>query len=158
MNEKELRKFIGKKVRYYRNEKGLTQKELGKIIGVENNSISAYERGAASLGQDLLFKLGDALDISVDDLFPPKENTTNELERALKMADGFNEKDIESLNILIEKALSMSDEERAKFLDSMRFAIEHQERMIKWWGWYLSTFPISDWIILTSISNSSLVK
>jgi len=129
MNEIELRRSVGKKLKKFRNDKGFTQKELGDLIGVQNNSISAYERGAASLGQDILFKLARHLDVSVDDFFPAREAKTNELERALKMTEGLDIKDMDFLNKLIEKTLSMDEEERAKFLESIKFTVDYYDKM-----------------------------
>ncbi|MBT2215881.1 helix-turn-helix domain-containing protein [Virgibacillus dakarensis] len=131
MNEKELRKFIGKRLNKFRKDKNLTQKELGDKIGVQNNTVSAYERGAASLDQDMLFKLSDILDVKVDDFFPEKQNTTDEFERALKMTDDLDLKDMEFLNSLIEKTLSKQGEEREKFLESIRFTVDYHENMNK---------------------------
>jgi|SRR5690625_1852268 len=129
MNEKELRKEIGKRLKKFRVNKGLTQKELGKRVGVQNNTISAYERGAASLDQDMLFKLSNILDVKVDDFFPEKHYKTDELEKALKMTDGLTLKDMEFLNKLIEKTLSLEGKEREKFLESIRFTVEYYDKM-----------------------------
>ena len=70
MDEQKLSLYIGSKIKHFRKKGKITQEELGKKIGVKNNTISAYERGAISTDQDILFKLADALDISINDLFP----------------------------------------------------------------------------------------
>src|SRR5690625_3462369 len=129
MNEKELKKEIGKKIRFLRRKKGLTQKELGAKIGVENNTVSAYERGAASLSQDMLFKISRTLGVTVDDLFPEKENTTNELDRALQMAKDLDIKKMEFLNKLNEKTLSLEEDERKRFLESIKFTVDYYDKM-----------------------------
>lgn len=129
MDSNELAKFIGGKIKYYRKKMNLTQKQLGDKIGVKHNTMSDYERGYASPEQDTLFKLSDIFGVKIDDLFPQKENTTNELERALRMTEGLNIKDVEFLNQLIEKTLSLSDEEREKFLESIRFTVAYHENM-----------------------------
>lgn len=131
MDEKELRKFIGNQINTHRKRKGMTQGELGGIIGVKNNTISAYERGAISLGQEILFKLSEALNVKVDDLFLEKKNINDEFERALEMSKELNIKDMEFLNKLIEKTLSMEEKEREKFLESIRFTVEYHENMNK---------------------------
>lgn len=129
MNEKELREGIGKKIKYYRKRKNMTQKQLGDKLNVQNNTVSAYERGTASLGQDTIFKLSEILDVKVDEFFPQKTYTTNELEQALKMTKNLETKDMEFLNQLIEKTMSMSDEERKKFLESIKFTVEYYDKM-----------------------------
>lgn len=126
----ELSKYVGKKIREYRKKNNMTQKELGDKIGVKNNTISAYERGAISPEQDMLFELCKVFNISVNDLFPPKDNATDELERALKMASSNLDADqIELLNSLIEKTLTYKGEDREKFLESIRFIVEYHDKM-----------------------------
>lgn len=130
MDSKELSRFVGDKIRYYRKRKKITQKELGDILGVKHNTVSDYERGIISPEQDTLFSLSDALDISINDLFPSKENTGNKLEQALNMSTKkMSAKDIEFLNRLIEKTLSMEEKERDKFLESIKFTVDYYDRM-----------------------------
>ena len=63
--------YVAQKIKYYRKLKRITQKELGEKIGVKHNTISSYENGINQPEQDLLFKIADALDVSINDLFPP---------------------------------------------------------------------------------------
>ncbi len=51
-----------------RIKKGLTQGELGKLIGVSQNAISAYEVGAKFPRRNTLDKLAKALGCSASDL------------------------------------------------------------------------------------------
>lgn len=129
MDSKQLAKYVGQKIQYYRKKKKLTQKALGEKIGVKHNTVSDYERGVISPEQDTLFALSDVFEISIDELFPPKKNTTDELERALKMAqNNLDVKHIEFLNKLIEKTLTKEGEDRDKFLESIKFTIDYEER------------------------------
>lgn len=65
--------YIGSKIKYYRNISKLTQDELGEKIGLKKATISHYENGIRTPDQDKLFELADVFDISIDDLFPPRE-------------------------------------------------------------------------------------
>jgi len=129
MTEKELAVYVGKRIREERNKKKMTQKELGRRIGVKHNTVSSYESGTNAPEQNAIFKIARALEVAVDDFFPPKEGTTDEFERALKMTKNLNIKDMEFLNKLIEKTLSLDEEEREKFLESIRFTVEYYESM-----------------------------
>jgi len=130
MNDKKLRTYIGSKIKELRIKRNITQSELGKKIGVKNNTISAYERGVISTDQDILFKLSDVLDVSIDEFFPStEEEKTNELERALQMTEGLEIKDVAFLNKLIEKTLSLEGAEREKFLESIRFTVDYYDKM-----------------------------
>lgn len=70
MNESELSAYIGSEIKRNRKRRNITQRELGKMIGVKNNTISAYERGTISTDLDVLFKLADVFNTSIDDFFP----------------------------------------------------------------------------------------
>lgn len=131
MDEKELKRYVGNRIREERRGLRLSQKEFGEKIGVKHNTVSQYENATNSPEQDTLFKIARALGIKVDDLFPPRENTTNELERALNMTEGMNVEDVEFLNQLIQKTLNFNEEERAKFLESIRFTVEFYDKMRK---------------------------
>lgn len=125
----ELSKYVGEKIREYRIKNNMTQKQLGDKIGVKNNTVSAYERGVISPEQDMLFEISKVFNISVSELFPPKKNTTDELERALKLANNLDAKHIELLNKLIEETLAKEGEDREKFLESIRFTVEYHNKM-----------------------------
>lgn len=66
----DIKKYTSAKIREYRKQNGLTQKELGDKIGVKHNTISGYEKGTSEPEQDLLFKIANVLHISINDLFP----------------------------------------------------------------------------------------
>lgn len=66
----EVSKYIAHKIKYFRKERGLTQKELGDLVGVRDNTISGYENNINDPGNDMLFNLAHALRISINDLFP----------------------------------------------------------------------------------------
>ena len=72
----DIKTYVATKIKQYRKEKGLTQKELGEKIGVKHNTISGYEKGTTEPEQNLLFMIAKALDISINDLFPETRNCT----------------------------------------------------------------------------------
>ena len=132
METEELLMYIGDKIKSYRKKKGLTQKELGKKIGVGHTTVSAYEKGTISLNMNMLFSISAALDIRVDDLFPERMSE----EAYLEKTKGMYTKDLDSqellfLQSLIEKASGLSGEERNKFLESIRFTVDFYDKMNK---------------------------
>ena len=62
----------------------MTQKELGEKIGVKHNTVSGYENGTNEPEQDILFKIADALDVSINDLFPETRSDTTNIRRRKK--------------------------------------------------------------------------
>lgn len=131
MNEQELKQFVGNKIRELRKKKKMSQKELGEKIGVQHNTISSYENATNAPEQNSLFKIAQALDIKVDDLFPSvsPDASNDELERTLRMTKDLGVNDINLLKSLIEKSLSLDKEEREKFFDSIRFTVEYYDRL-----------------------------
>lgn len=67
-----LSKYIGKRIREFRNAHNLTTEELAEEIGTTRATITRYETGARKANQDVLFKLADIFHVSVDDFFPPR--------------------------------------------------------------------------------------
>ena len=56
----------GEKIKYYRKSLGLTQTELGNILGVQSSAIAKYEKGrVVNLKRDTLAKLADVFGITV---------------------------------------------------------------------------------------------
>lgn len=131
MNEKELSKYVGNRIKEERLKLKMTQKELGEIIGVKHNTISAYELGRNAPEQNAIFKIAAALHVKVDDLFPNMEGNdkTDDFERALKMASDLKLEDMNFLNELIKKALSLDEEEREKFFESIKFTVDYYNKM-----------------------------
>ena len=55
---------IGEKIREARIAKGMTQEELGKIVGLQNSAIAKYENGrVVNIKRSTLQKLAIALDL-----------------------------------------------------------------------------------------------
>lgn len=75
---KEVSKYVGKKIRYYRKKKGFTQKALGERIGVKHNTVSSYENATTEAENDVLFSIANVLEVSINDLFPAVDFTDSE--------------------------------------------------------------------------------
>ena len=61
-------KKIGKFISENRKRKGLTQEQLGNILGVSNKTISRWENGNYMPDLSLLIPLSETLDISLNEL------------------------------------------------------------------------------------------
>lgn len=129
LDKKQLNEYVGKRIKEERQKKKLKQNELAKKIGIQNSTLSQYENGKSEPNQEMLFKIAEALGINVSDLIPVNYRIEdNDLEKALKMARGFDLEDISLLKDLMEKALSLKGVERDKFFDNIKFAIEYYDR------------------------------
>lgn len=60
---------IGQKIKQARMEKGLTQEELGNLVGLQKSAIAKYENGrVVNIKRSTLQKLAQALDLRGSDL------------------------------------------------------------------------------------------
>ena len=59
---------VGKQIKKYRIEKGITQEQLGQLVGVTTQAVSKWERGGTP-DAELLPKLSQVLSVSIDTLF-----------------------------------------------------------------------------------------
>ena len=63
----------GNKIRKVRKNKHLSMKELGRMIGVSEQAISQYERGLRKVPLEIVFKISEALDVSITYLLQNQE-------------------------------------------------------------------------------------
>ena len=60
--------MYGERIRELRAEQGLTQQQLGELLGVSQFSVSKYEREALDLNTDTLIRLCGIFGVSADSL------------------------------------------------------------------------------------------
>lgn len=120
MKRKELKKFIGKQILYYRKKNGLTQEELTiKIrkkypeIDLTHSTISSYERGFVDIGIYTLFALADVLEITIVDLLPVFNQNHEKMMRTSEL-----------LNKFYASAETLSNEELNKFYSFFTLNLE----------------------------------
>lgn len=76
---------LGERIQQLRKQKGLSQTELSKQIGVSYAQLSRYEIKGAQPPAEVLNKLADGLDTSVDFLI--NGNSTEKAQSTLKDAE-----------------------------------------------------------------------
>lgn len=65
---------IGKQIKKYRTAKGITQEQLGELVGVTTQAVSKWERGGTP-DAELLPRLSQVLEVSIDALFGQEEQS-----------------------------------------------------------------------------------
>jgi transcriptional regulator with XRE-family HTH domain len=65
----ELQKKFGKRLRYLRRHRDLTQEQLAELVGLTVNFIGQLERGQLAPSFETVEKLAQALDVEVVELF-----------------------------------------------------------------------------------------
>lgn len=90
---------FGKRLAYFRKAKGLTQQELGDLVGVTYRVIAYYEGETKYPPARLIVPLAGALGVSTDELLGVKETKTDfvvcnaALRRRLKVVEELPKKD-----------------------------------------------------------------
>lgn len=67
---REMPKIGEIRLRYYHEEKGLTQTELGKLLDLNWRTISAYENGVRIPPMKTAMQISRILGVPVDKIFP----------------------------------------------------------------------------------------
>lgn len=62
---------LHQKIAYYRDKRGLTQKELAEKVGVTQGAIGQYETAKCKPRLETVFRIADALGVSASELFAP---------------------------------------------------------------------------------------
>lgn len=94
---------IGSRIRKYREERGLSQKQLAELIGVKNNRVSNWEQGLNRPDADILAALCRALQVSPSELLDVRlvDDELNAQERKVIMAYRAKTELQQAVNILL---------------------------------------------------------
>lgn len=98
MDEFELKKFLGARVKELRIKKGLTQEQLAELIGVGERNLSKLECGEIFIKAPTISKLISALNIDIKELFDfSLKKSKSEIKNILKQAIDKDLVDVELL-------------------------------------------------------------
>lgn len=92
IDEEQLYKVIGSKLRMRRNEKEVTQSKLAKAVSVRRTSITNIESGIQKLPISLLFEICNILEIEPSEIIPSMENVKWGMEEIVDEATGETER------------------------------------------------------------------
>ena len=102
-------KKIGEFIAYNRKLKGLTQEELGRILGVTNKTISRWENGNYMPDLSLLKPLSDSLGVTLNELLSGEkfendtiiQNTENNIMNTIDFTEKTLKKEHKKISILL---------------------------------------------------------
>ena len=111
---------IGSRLRRLRKERGLTQAELARQIGIQQSDLSRMEKGEYRVSLDNLFKILGVFDLDLADFFAERESAAAQHHQPL------SRQDMKILHLLRE----LSPEGRAEVQEFLEFKLrkERQER------------------------------
>lgn len=90
-------------LRRLRKENGLTGEQLGHLFGVAKTTISAWERGVNFPKADMIKKIADFFNVSVDYLMGNPGNDELYINPKYIDVSGLSEEDIEALSLIVER-------------------------------------------------------
>lgn len=97
------------KIKHLRLQRGLTQEELGRLVGVQRAAINKYEKGTVvNIKRSTLQKLADALGVLPVDLLDDEETLNDARARLVYYASMMDET---QLNVLLNVARSLVGKE-----------------------------------------------
>jgi transcriptional regulator with XRE-family HTH domain len=109
---------IGSRLRELRKERGLTQAELARQIGIQQSDLSRMEKGEYRVSLDNLFKILGVFDLDLADFFGDQSEKT-ELER-----QPLSRQDMKILHLLRE----LSPEGRAEVQEFLEFKLRKERQ------------------------------
>ena len=107
MSENNITKYVGNRIKYFRENKNITQQELAEAMNTSQQSIARYESGERKADQNILFQLATYFNISINDFFPEIKNKASEndiklVKEKIGNSNEFSEKDKETLIGMID--------------------------------------------------------
>lgn len=111
-----IKKAIGQNLKRVRDEKGLSQVELGALIGCAGNTVSSWESGTNAIDTSLLILICEALDISFDEIYKGITKTT-------PVTTVLSDKETELINLF----KSLPEDEQLKQIGRMEAIVERDE-------------------------------
>lgn len=94
---------VGRRIFAFRKSLGLSQTELGELVGVSYQQVQKYEKGKDRCSISLLMRFSEALEVCLQDLLP---------ERSLKVPSLLAEPDRATLELI--RAFTAIEDEAAK--------------------------------------------
>ncbi|TPE70804.1 helix-turn-helix transcriptional regulator [Halalkalibacterium halodurans] len=83
--------MLGERLKKLRNERKITQEELGKKVNVTKVSISGYENGNRNPDTETLQKLADFFEVSTDYLLGRTDDKPNEKKEVKQLSIAFRD-------------------------------------------------------------------
>lgn len=120
----DLKKYIGNQIKTFRKSAGFTQDELAKRLNTTKQTISRYEKGERKANQDMLFKLCDIFNVSIDDFFPVVSKNAVESTNSLPDAPDFLTQQI------TDKVVQLTSQNKKIVLRTSEELLESQEREV----------------------------
>lgn len=131
---------ISEKIKFYRKERGLTQKELGIRINKSSQVISNWERGyTTSINQDDILNLSNAFGVPIDKLVDKDASLFESSPKASPSTSPHSKRDMNDLAKFLNKTevlfdgdtYRLDEEDRQKLRNALEFVFWDAKRQNK---------------------------
>ena len=119
---------FAKNLKKLRNNKGITQKKLGKILDLSRNTIAGYENEGKEPKYDILIKIAEYFQCTPNDLLDYEKNESIYQVRELSISKSIIEN--ENLKKIFEKLVEL-DSDSIEFYKTIVFLFEKEKDKIK---------------------------
>jgi len=118
--------LLGKRITALRKEAGLTQEQLAKRLNITRSALSQYELGSRNPDYDLLLKIADFFEVTVDYLLgkPKSESVIKEEKASYNVGDP-------DLQIAFREASDFSEEAKQQTIDFIKYLKEKEKKRNK---------------------------
>lgn len=119
--------ILSKRIKYLREEKGLSQKELANYLNISNSTLSQYESGVRVPSDEIKIKLAKYFNVTTDYLL----GNSNVKNTSLKKDDNLEEEFPEGLKMLRRANKELTEEGKKKMLEMAQLFIDSLEKKDK---------------------------
>ena len=120
--------YFGKNLKYLREQKGMEQLELAKLLGRKSSSsVSEWEKGTYTPKSGILSDISKIFGVSLSDLVE-RDVRYGKDERLVEYVEeaktNLTEGELSFFEKVLEQTLSLDQSDRAEFLNNIDFAIK----------------------------------
>ncbi len=105
--------MLAKNLKKYRNKKKLSQEQMANKLDITRPAYTGYDTGRRKPSLDMLYKIANILEVSIDDLSGLKNNNTDSLEDTevlmFKDKDGWDELSEERKKEIMRELSNLAD-------------------------------------------------
>lgn len=113
---------IGDRIKFLRQRKGMTQKELAKELHIANSTLSQYESGQRGLSDDVKKSVADYFGVTVDYLMGRETDARVPHESAREVLAG------PGLRLLLDADANLTEDQLQEIVDFIEFKRRNDNR------------------------------
>lgn len=117
---------IGKNIKIARKNAGITQKELGRRLGVTQQTIAMFENNKTNIKSSTVERIANALGCDIYDIFPAYNEFKSDIDGRLVELNDM----IESCSDVLEYEEKETINPRPELIEQLKSEIAHYEYMI----------------------------